>query len=142
MRLLPVALVLFYRQLPGNILEVWTQVREDDGPYHGLLEFPGGGIESGETPLEAAIREVQEEVGIEINSQDGRLMGVYENPLTSKVVLLNVFLFPDQTSLVGKGKWLKIESTELSRPYQGQIPGPNHQIIDDLYRALYDRAHE
>lgn len=142
MKLLPVALALFYRQLPGDVLEVWTQVREDDGPYHGLLEFPGGGIESGETPLIAAVREVQEEVGIEIRPQDGKLMGVYENPLTSKVVLLNVFLFPDQPSLAGKGKWLKIAQPDLSQSYRGQIPGPNHQIIDDLYRALYDGAHE
>ena len=142
MRLFPVALALFYRLLPGEILEVWTQVREDDGPYHGLLEFPGGGIESEESPLEAAVREVQEEVGIEIKAQDGKLMGTYENPLTSKIVLLNVFLFPDQPSLAGKGKWLKIAKPDLSRPYEGQIPGPNHQIIDDLYRALYDGAHE
>lgn len=142
MRLIPVALALFYRKTPNDILEVWVQVREDDGPYHGLLEFPGGGIESGEEPLAAAIREVEEEVGIKIRPQDGRLMGTYTNVLSGKTILLNVFLFPDVPALIGRGQWLRIEKETLSSPFQGKIPGPNHQIIDDLYRALYDVQHE
>ena len=63
-------------------------------------------------------------------------MGIYANELTGKTILLNVFLFPDQASLKDKGKWLKIDE-KLSHSYLGQIPRPNHQIIDDLYRALY-----
>jgi mutator protein MutT len=137
LKLIPVALALFYRQLPQNILEVWTQTREDDGIYHGLQEFPGGGVEEGETPLIAVVREVEEEVGIFVRPTEARLMGIYSNLLPAKTILLNVFLFPDQPSLSGKGRWLKINAEELSSPYTGQIPGPNHQIIDDLYRSLY-----
>lgn len=137
MKLIPVALALFYRQKPQNILEVWTQKREDDGIYHGLQEFPGGGVEEGETPLIAVVREVEEEVGITVSEAQGRLMGIYSNLLPAKTILLNVFLFPDQPSLQGKGRWLEINAETLSSPYHGQIPGPNHQIIDDLYRALY-----
>jgi 8-oxo-dGTP diphosphatase len=137
LKLLPVALVLFYRLKDQNILEVWTQVREDDGIYHGMLEFPGGGIELNETPLAAAVREVEEEVGIKINPLESKFMGIYTNNLPLKTILLNVFLFPDQVSLTGKGKWLEITKEHLSSPYLGQIPGPNHQMIDDLYRALY-----
>jgi mutator protein MutT len=136
-KLLLVSIAIFYRLKPGNILEVWTQVREDDGIYHGLLEFPGGKIESNEDPLTAVVREVKEEVGIEINNSDSKLMGIYSNPLKGKTILLNVFLFPDQVSLVGKGKWLSINSQDLSKPYLGEIPEPNHQMIDDLYRSLY-----
>lgn len=142
MKLLPVALVLFYRQLEGSVLEVWTQRREDDGPYHGLQEFPGGKIEPEEEPLMAAVREVEEEVGIQINPLEAKAMGIYTNPLNGRVILLNVFLFPDQPSLAGKGQWLKIEKDQLSGPYAGIIPGPNHQMIDDLYRSLYSVAYE
>ena len=137
MKLLPVALALFYRLAPDNILQVWTQIREDDGIYHGLLEFPGGKIEINETPLAAAVREVREEVGIEVDPVAGKFMGIYTNPSAGKTILLNVFLFPDQPSLIGKGEWLTISPDKLSSPFAGQIPGPNHQIIDDLYRALY-----
>ena len=137
MKIFPVALALFYRKISDQKLEVWVQVRMDDGPFHGLLEFPGGGVEANEEPLEAAVREVQEEVGIEIKPHDGRFMGTYTNVLPTKSILLYVFLFPDQPTLEGKGQWLVIDQA-LSSQYQGKIPGPNHRIIDDLYRALYD----
>ncbi len=137
MKLIPVSLALFYRQKPQNILEVWTQTREDDGIYHGLQEFPGGGVEEGETPLIAVVREVEEEVGIFVSPAEASLMGIYSNFLPAKTILLNVFLFPDQPSLADKGRWLEINGELLSSPYSGQIPGPNHQIIDDLYRSLY-----
>lgn len=136
MKLIPVALALFYR-VNKDVLEVWTQKREDDGIYHGLQEFPGGKIEENETPLTAAVREVEEEVGIKVNPDEGKLMGIYTNPLEGRTILLNVFLFPDQTSLKGRGEWLKIDKEQLSSPYKGKIPGPNHQIIDDLFRSLY-----
>lgn len=38
--------------------------REREGKL--LWAFPGGGIEAGETPEEAAVREVAEEVGLEV----------------------------------------------------------------------------
>ena len=131
------ALALFHRKTQDNKLEVWVQVRTDDGPYHGLLEFPGGGIEVGELPLDAAIREVDEEVGIKVPANDGKFMGTYANEFPGKTILLYVFLFSDLEALEGKGQWLVIDET-LSSNYAGKIPGPNHRIIDDLYRALYD----
>lgn len=37
-----------------------------DKKYHGLWQFPGGGINFGETPEQALNREMMEELGIEI----------------------------------------------------------------------------
>jgi mutator protein MutT len=137
LKIFPVALALFYRKTSDQKLEVWVQTRTDDGPFHGLLEFPGGGVEPKEAPLEAVVREVEEEVGILINPQNAKFMGTYTNDLPTKTILLYVFLYPDQASLADKGQWLQIDET-LSAKYRGKIPGPNHRIIDDLYRALYD----
>ena len=39
--------------------------REGD-PWSGHMAFPGGHIEAGESPLEAAIRETEEEVGLSL----------------------------------------------------------------------------
>lgn len=38
--------------------------RVDDGPFHGLWEFPGGKIRRGESPARALLRELGEEIGV------------------------------------------------------------------------------
>ncbi|MFL6137392.1 MAG: NUDIX domain-containing protein [Frankiaceae bacterium] len=38
------------------------------GAYPDSLHIPGGGLEPDETPLEAAVREVREEVGVEVTN--------------------------------------------------------------------------
>jgi len=45
-------------------------VRRGRAPGAGLWSLPGGRIEPGETPAEAAIREVREETGLEVEIDD------------------------------------------------------------------------
>jgi 8-oxo-dGTP diphosphatase len=49
-----------------------------------LWNLPGGGVEAGETPWEAVVREVREETGFEVTVE--RLQGVYAKPETDDVV--------------------------------------------------------
>lgn len=45
---------------------VLLQERPEGKPMAGLWEFPGGKVEPGETPEAALIRELQEELGIDV----------------------------------------------------------------------------
>ena len=54
--------------------KVLLQQRGDSG----LWGFPGGAMELGESPQEAAVREVEEETGLKVEA--GELIGIYIDP--------------------------------------------------------------
>lgn len=45
-------------------------IKKVGGPYNGKLDLPGGTIEWGETPEQTLIRELKEEVGIDVIKYD------------------------------------------------------------------------
>jgi len=51
-------------------LDLFVQLRSEDGPLDGLWEFPGGKVEKGESPVISATREFREEVGVELSEDD------------------------------------------------------------------------
>ncbi|MEX0308017.1 MAG: NUDIX hydrolase [Ruegeria sp.] len=54
----------------GSELLVIQRDERTDIPYPGYLDFPGGGKEPGETPIDCALRETVEEVGLRLNVTD------------------------------------------------------------------------
>ena len=68
--------------------EIWVQnsegkflmtQRHPDKKAGGLWEFTGGGVLAGETTKQAAVREVQEELGLQIEEQELSLLEVYQH---------------------------------------------------------------
>lgn len=49
-------------------------------PWAGYWEFPGGKIEAGETPRAALDRELQEELGLQVQEADSWLQLVHDYP--------------------------------------------------------------
>src|SRR2546422_4882156 len=53
-------------------------VRRKNEPYRGMPALPGGFVELGETTVEAVVREVREETGLETRVK--RLVGGFSGP--------------------------------------------------------------
>lgn len=49
-------------------------------PYEGHWALPGGHVDPGETSLAAAVRELQEEAGVDVAAGDLRQIGVWDAP--------------------------------------------------------------
>lgn len=67
---------IWLRNSEGKFL--MTQ-RHPDKKAGGLWEFTGGGVLAGETTKQAAVREVQEELGIRIEESELTLLEVYQH---------------------------------------------------------------
>jgi A/G-specific adenine glycosylase len=86
---------------------VLIQHRPSKGLLGGLWEFPGGKIEAGETPEEALVREIREELGVTI--QVGQRLGQYKHAYTHFKVTLTAF---HAVNITGKPEALA--ATELA----------------------------
>lgn len=119
-------------------------IRDDDrifatargyGEYKGWWEFPGGKIEAGETPEEALVREIREELDTEIRV--GELIDTIEYDYPTFHLSMDCFWAEVIAGrLVLKeaedARWLTKETLESVQ----WLPA-DQTIIDAIYRALY-----
>jgi mutator protein MutT len=65
--------------------------RRKDKPEGGVWCFPGGKLELGETPVQAVVRELFEEVGLDVHEQLQKVQSVYVQKET-KCFVLHLFV--------------------------------------------------
>lgn len=51
---------------------------ESDNFLPGVWEFPGGGVEAGEAVKDALVRELKEEINVDVSAENMRLIGISE----------------------------------------------------------------
>ena len=113
---------------PGEYL---LQQRPRDGLLGGLYEFPGGKIETGETPSDAARRELREETGIRARALTP--VGLVRHAYSHFSVELHVFLVRLRSRpKLGRGqRW-------VARRRVGRLPLP--KATEKILALLDDRS--
>ncbi|MCY4523365.1 MAG: NUDIX domain-containing protein [Halobacteriovoraceae bacterium] len=127
--MVPVSIVIFIREMDEKKISVWMQKRTN-APFSGLWEFPGGKIEEGELPEEAACREVLEETGVSIKKHDLLLFTIHSYNLAEKSICLYVYMAMPDKFEISHGKWFEISYEGYSGFLKGKIPEVNHYLID------------
>lgn len=111
------------------------QLRPGGGAFGGLWEFPGGKIEPGESPEEAAEREVLEELNCSVRAE--RLLGTASHDYEDFSVELYVVLcFLPASSVpvplaAAEVRWIDLRSLGAL-----PIPEANHKLLPLLATNL------
>jgi 8-oxo-dGTP diphosphatase len=116
----------------GNLVLVGQ--RPETHSLAGQWEFPGGKIESGESPEEALKRELWEELGIEATVGDLKLVCTHNYGDVNILILFYEILFwkgETKTKHHMMLEWIEPHDL-LKRP----IPEANRKIIDKIFKAL------
>lgn len=111
----------------GNIL---LAKRPEDKHQGGLWEFPGGKIEAGETPQQALVRELHEEVGLHLNTCQPLIDVPFHYP--DKSVLLQVFSVTDFSGCATGREGQAICWTPPRQLTEFEFPAANRPIVTSV----------
>jgi 8-oxo-dGTP diphosphatase len=122
------------RRPDGTIL---MQLRDDGRgtsiPYPNMWNFPGGAVEPGEEPLDAAVREIEEEFEIKLERSDLEEIWSYTH---AHALIDHIFLCPmpaDTVPTLREGAacaWLTLnEIAQLRLGFEGE------KVVEFLVRA-------
>ena len=103
--------------------------------HGGFWEFPGGKLEGDELPAAALVREIKEEVGLEVSTY--HYLGEVSHCYDQQAVLLLVYHVSqhegEPACLEGQMDLRWVEASQLK---DFQFPAANHVIMEMIHRLV------
>lgn len=127
-----VSIVIPLRVNKSGVVEAWLQKRVA-ATFTGLLEFPGGKIEAGETSAQAGAREFLEEVGVALSQDSMVYFKHYHTQYPDREFFINSFIVKGDDLSLNQEGWFKLDENLKEQ----SLPG-NKIIIDDLIKFSSD----
>lgn len=105
----------------------WVRLRKETGHLDGYWEFPGGKIQDDETPLDAAVRELHEETGLQIAPSQLHPLSQTDFRYPQRKLRLHFYLLElqDSTSMPTEGAQWQTASELLTQ----RTPPANYKIL-------------
>lgn len=108
--------------------------RRNGGDFGGLWEFPGGKCEAGESPRQCLVRELREELGIQV--EPSRALDVLEHDYPTIHVRLHPFLC---NLVAGEPHPLESQRLEWTDPPSLRtysFPAANEPLLTEIFALL------
>lgn len=137
MPVIDIAVVAITRIGPGRTgCDILLTRRPKDAHLGGLWEFPGGKFEPGETPLQAGVREVHEELGLTLIDPTFLLESIHRYP--DRTVRLHLVqgtvaadAEPTRYAGVAGHQWVQVEALP-----EVPMPEANRPLIAAMHSHL------
>ncbi|MDB4023313.1 (deoxy)nucleoside triphosphate pyrophosphohydrolase [Pelagibacteraceae bacterium] len=111
-------------------------------PFSNYWEFPGGKLEKGESFYDAIIRELEEELGIKVKSEDLSIIDnvSYSYELNS-IVVMAVFYIRNWTGIVKAKEGQQIQWLTATDLHKVKFLEGSKTILDKINSNLYGFNH-
>lgn len=115
-------------------------VQEEKEKYNSMWNLPGGHLEIGETLLEGAVRELQEETGLALNAHS--TLGVYYNIHSDHTSFRFVYSVESNTDVVSVGdnimscKWFSFEEIDKMKDEEFVSVVQLREVIADYKKGI------
>lgn len=121
----------------GRIL---VQKRPQGKPMAGLWEFPGGKIETGETPEAALVRELNEELGIDVEELNLEPVGFASEPVKDQHLILLLYICREWSGRIKSADLLDLQWLSVEAIHHLPMPPADGPLVHALSSRLASPA--
>tara|TARA_B110000495_G_C22591410_1_gene354434 strand:+ start:180 stop:596 length:417 start_codon:yes stop_codon:yes gene_type:complete len=122
--------------------KILTTKRPVGKPFFNYWEFPGGKLEKGESFYDAIIRELEEELGIKVKSEDLSIIdNVSHSYELNSVVVMAVFYIRKWTGIVKAKEGQQIQWLTAADLSKVKFLEGSKTILDKINTNLYGFNH-